>query len=241
MPPIQVLFPAIDWLGDHSIPVPSHLLARPAASPYRLSATSRDNARTAISWGSAIRAILDTLDLIWLATTTLPTAWPSRPAPQTFSTSSIRMRSAILRWVAITVLGCATGSRATTNLRGASHRAPLLYFLLHDDQVRHRIGHVPRTPREIRGRYRFGSPRPASYQNQNFLQLLDAFRRSTQLQRVPRVSRAPGHAARAQQARRRNGHARGPGAELHGPRTFPLRPQELLLPRPAQGLPNLAI
>src|SRR6266513_855937 len=68
-----------------------------------------------------------------------------------------------------------------------------------------------------------------------------ALGRSAEHQRLPRVSRLARNSPRPEQTRRRNGHARLAGAELHGPRAFALRPQKLFLPGPAQGLPNLAI
>src|SRR6266704_1122868 len=95
--------------------------------------------------------------------------------------------------------------------------------------------------REIRARHRLGSPRPAPHAHKNLLRLFDAFWRSPEYQCLSRLPWPSRHSARAQQARRGNGHASLARPELHGPRSFALRPEKLFLPGPSQGLPNLAI
>ena len=64
---------------------------------------------------------------------------------------------------------------------------------------------------------------------------------AAQHQRLPGLPRLAGSTARSQQASCRVRHARLPRTQLRGPRTLHLRPQKLLLSRPAQGLPDLAV
>ncbi|MCK7513796.1 MAG: hypothetical protein MZV70_63795 [Desulfobacterales bacterium] len=68
-------------------------------------------------------------------------------------------------------------------------------------------------------------------------------RRAAQHPHLPGLPRHAGRAAGAQPRRvRRVRHPHGAGHRLHASRReSPLRAQELLLPRPAQGLPDLAV
>ena len=74
-----------------------------------------------------------------------------------------------------------------------------------------------------------------------FCSLPQPLRRRAEHQRLPGLPRPARRAARAHAAGGDPGPARRPGHRLHGPRDVDLRAQELLLSRPPQGLPDLAV
>ena len=98
-----------------------------------------------------------------------------------------------------------------------------------------------RNDRALRARDRPRSPRATGHRDQDFLRLPHQLRRAAEYQRLPGL---PGPARRAAGAEPRGGGTGDQGragAELPGPPALALRAQELLLPRPSQGLPDLAI
>ena len=96
-----------------------------------------------------------------------------------------------------------------------------------------------RRPPTLRGRHRHRDPRPAADRLEDVLRLLDRRRRrGAEHPRLPGLPRPAGRAAGDQPARRRaraRDRARDRGDD---PGRDALGPQELLLSRPAQGLPD---
>ncbi len=96
-----------------------------------------------------------------------------------------------------------------------------------------------RGPRSVRGGHRHRGPLPAPHGLEDVLRLLDRVRRRRpEHPRVPGLPRPPGHAADDQPA---GGRVRDRGRARHRrdhPRAHPVGAQELLLPGPAQGLPD---
>jgi hypothetical protein len=88
---------------------------------------------------------------------------------------------------------------------------------------------------------RAGGARAAGHAHQGVLRLHVGVRRRSQLARVPRVHGPPGHAARAQRRRGAQERAHGPRARLHRREAVQVRPQAVLLPGPAQGVPGVAV
>ena len=89
--------------------------------------------------------------------------------------------------------------------------------------------------------HRPGGARAAPHAHQDVLRLPHDLRRSAEHQRLPDLPRAAGRAARAQRGGHPAGDARRDRARLHRARDQRLRPEELLLPRSAQGLSDLAV
>ena len=87
-------------------------------------------------------------------------------------------------------------------------------------------------------RHRPRDARRARHADQDVLRLRRQQGRRAQRAHLPGVPRAPRRAARAQQARRRVRRAHRAGAQLHRAAAQHLPPQELLLSRPAQGVPD---
>src|SRR6185369_13643963 len=89
--------------------------------------------------------------------------------------------------------------------------------------------------------YRTGDPRPAEDPDEDVLPLRERLGRVREHTHVPRLPRAPGHAARGEQAGDRvDGEARR-RARLRDRLARALPPEELLLSRPSEGLPDLAV
>src|SRR5262249_35550877 len=90
-------------------------------------------------------------------------------------------------------------------------------------------------------RHRPGSPRAVAHRDEDLLRLPHHVRRTAKhagVSRVPRLSRrAAGDESQSGGA----GHARGDRHRLQSQRTVDLRAEKLLLPRPAEGLPDLAV
>ena len=101
-------------------------------------------------------------------------------------------------------------------------------------------GTVPRgCARALRGGHRHRGPLPAADGLEDVLRLLDRLRgRRTQHPRLPGLPRPPGHAAGDQPAGGRVRDRDGPRDRGADPRAHPVGAQELLLPGPAQGLPD---
>ncbi len=77
--------------------------------------------------------------------------------------------------------------------------------------------------------------------DEDLLRLPDDVRCAAEYERLSGVSRAAGRAAGAQPARGRARDQGRAGAQLHRAHRVDLRAQELLLPGPAEGLPDLAV
>jgi hypothetical protein len=77
--------------------------------------------------------------------------------------------------------------------------------------------------------------------HQGLLRLRQSFWLGAEHQHLPGLPGAAGRAAGAQREGRRVRHAGGAGHQLPGARALHLRAQELLLSRPAQGLPDFAV
>ena len=87
-------------------------------------------------------------------------------------------------------------------------------------------------------RHRTGDPRPAVHRVQDVLRLLHGVRGAAQHQRLPRLHRAAGCAAGRQRPCRRGRHAARPRTQRPDHAHVPVPPQELLLPRSGQELPD---
>ena len=93
--------------------------------------------------------------------------------------------------------------------------------------------------RALRGGHRHRGPLPAADGLEDVLRLLDGVRRGAPEQpRLPGLPRPSGRAPGHQQAGRRARPRHGPRHRGRGPAGDALGPQELLLPGPAQGLPD---
>src|SRR6266478_1602473 len=93
--------------------------------------------------------------------------------------------------------------------------------------------------REIRAGHRTRSPRATADCVENLLLMLYSFWRSAKYQCVPGVSGTSGSFAGAEPE---GGGIRGPGGDGFGvpyQRSFHLCAEELFLPRPTEGLPDL--
>ena len=88
--------------------------------------------------------------------------------------------------------------------------------------------------------HRDGGPRAGGLSGKALLGRLDQVRRRAQCQRVLRGRGHARHAARHQRVLHRAGGAHGPWPEGGDQPEIRLRPQELLLPRPAAGLSDFA-
>ena len=86
-----------------------------------------------------------------------------------------------------------------------------------------------------------GSPRPGDLRRQAVLRRPDRVRRRSQHPGVAGRRRHARHAAGDQRALRRAGGAHRAGAQRQDQPALGVRPQELLLCRPAGGLPDLAV
>src|SRR2546423_3670200 len=84
-------------------------------------------------------------------------------------------------------------------------------------------------------------PRPPEGGDEDVLPLRARLRRAGDRGDVPGLPRAPGLASGAERARRRGDDQARPRARLRDRAARALPPQELLLPRPAEGLPDLAV
>ena len=84
-------------------------------------------------------------------------------------------------------------------------------------------------------------PRPAEDADEDVLPLRERLRRRAEHADLPGLPRLPGRAAGAEPARDRGDDQARPGARLRDRRPRRLPPQELLLPRPAEGVPDLPV
>ena len=90
--------------------------------------------------------------------------------------------------------------------------------------------------------HRARNPRPAADRVEDLLRLQHRVRRARRTRTSARSASAfPGALPVLNRARRRLRHPRRARARLHDPRDVDLRAQELLLSRPAEGLPDLAV
>ena len=93
----------------------------------------------------------------------------------------------------------------------------------------------------VRARHRPGDPRPAQHPHEDVLRLRAVVQRPAEHPHLPGVPGAAGRAARGQRA---GGPLRAhdrPGARLRDRRALAVPPQELLLSRPPEGLPDLPV
>ncbi len=93
----------------------------------------------------------------------------------------------------------------------------------------------------LRTRHRSGDPHPAGYAHKDVLRLRTVLRRSPQHPHLPRLSRPAGRVAGGQRARDPLRLDDRHGGRLEARAALDLPPQELLLPRSAQGLPDLPV
>ncbi len=94
---------------------------------------------------------------------------------------------------------------------------------------------------ELGAGHRARDPRPAEDADEDVLPLRERLRRRPEHADLPRLPRLPGRASGAQPARDRGDDQARSRARLRDRRARGLPPQELLLPRPAQGLPDLPV
>ena len=94
---------------------------------------------------------------------------------------------------------------------------------------------------DLRARHRSRDPHPASYAHEDVLRLRTVLRRSSQYPHLPRLSRPPRRVAGGQRARDPLRPDDRHGGRLEARAALDLPPQELLLSRPAQGLPDLPV
>ena len=92
--------------------------------------------------------------------------------------------------------------------------------------------------RSLRHHHRPGSPRAAPDREQDVLRVQHEVRRAAQHADLPGVHRHARHAAGDEPQGLRAGAEDGPGPELQDPPVHQVGPEELLLSRPAQGLPD---
>ena len=98
-----------------------------------------------------------------------------------------------------------------------------------------------RTEAYLPGGYRARVSRPSGDRDQDVLRLQGDLRRSPEHPHLPRVPRASGGFARHQREGRRAGGYGRARAQLRRGRQRYLRQEELLLPRPSQGVPDLPV
>ena len=107
------------------------------------------------------------------------------------------------------------------------------------DRLRLRPGAAPCA--ELGSGHRPRDPRPAEDADEDVLPLRERLGRGAEHAHVPDLPGAPGHAARPEPHGDRVGGQARPRARLRDRRALALPPQELLLSRPAEGVPDLPV